>query len=86
MLPKPFTLRRKIRLSGWRDIRNEIARVYKAAVLQQIEWQDATRAAHILNILAAIDQGSGVNERLARLEASLAARPNGHDTRSELRA
>jgi hypothetical protein len=46
-------------------------------------WQDAARAASILQILARMIEGGGWEERIQALEAKLAdirmPRPNGHD-------
>ena len=75
---RSFTGREKIRLGTLRDVQNELRRVYKAGVLGEILWQDATRAAHVLNIIAAIYQGLGVDARLGEIETRLASvKPNG---------
>jgi hypothetical protein len=85
MRARPFKGRAKIRLATWRDVRGEIAGVYKADIAGELPWQDATRAAHILSIIAQLDQGAGVDERLRQIEERIAAtRPNGHD-RTEMR-
>ena len=47
-------------------------------VAGEILWQDATRAAHVLNIIAQIYQGVAVDDRLGEIETRLAAiKPNG---------
>jgi hypothetical protein len=43
-----------------------------------LTWQDASKAVYILGAIAALDQGVGMDARLAEIEAKLAAvRPNG---------
>ena len=73
MRAKPYAGRSKIRLGTLRDVQNELRRVYKAGVAKELPWQDATRAAHVLNIIAAIYQGIGVDVRLGEIETKLAS-------------
>jgi hypothetical protein len=75
---RPFKSRQKIRLGSLRDVRVELTRVYKAGCNGEILWQDATRAAHVLSIIARLDEGRLFDDRLAEVEARLAAvRGNG---------
>jgi hypothetical protein len=78
LLAKRFHDRVKIRLGTLGAIRSEMSTVYKAAVRGDLTWQDASKAVYILGAIAALDQGVGMDARLAEIEAKLAAvRPNG---------
>jgi hypothetical protein len=85
MRAKPFKGRAKIRLAAWRDVRSELTRVYKAGVAGELPWQDATRAAHILSIIAQLDQGAGIDARLRELEERLSIKPNANGHAPEAR-
>lgn len=79
MRAKRFSGRGKIRLGTLGAVRSEMAVVYRSAVRGDLTWQDAAKAAYILNMLAQIDQGLGVDDRLRQLEERLAViKPNGH--------
>jgi hypothetical protein len=57
--------------------------VYAQARYEKIPWQDAARAASILQILTRMIEGDTFEQRLAALEQALAERdpgrkPNGH--------
>jgi hypothetical protein len=72
---KPFRTRQKIRLGSLRDVRVELCRVYKAGCNGEILWQEATRAAHVLSIIARLDEGAGFDQRLAEAEERIATLP-----------
>ena len=55
-----------------------MATVYRSACRGELLWTDATRAVYVLNAIAQLDQGLGVDRRLAEIETRLAAiKPNG---------
>lgn len=74
--PRPFYSRKKIRLGRLIDVRCELGLVYKACIRRELEWQDARAAVAILVAIATIDQGPGLEARLAQLE-TLGPRVNG---------
>jgi hypothetical protein len=72
------------RLATVQSCRKELAAVYREARVHGcIDWQDAARAASILQILARMIEGSTFETRLSALEAAIAEhrgqppRPNG---------
>ena len=56
------------RLNCLAGVRAELARIYRAARYGDIEWQTATKAAHILQILARLIEGKDIEDRLDILE------------------
>jgi hypothetical protein len=72
------------RLRDIRGIRRELARCYGEAREGALSWQDAARAASVLQILGRMIEGSDFEERLAALEGAIAERDampvrgNGH--------
>jgi hypothetical protein len=75
--PKSFFGRNKVHLASLRQIRTEMCVCYRAAIRQELEWQDLRAAIAALSAIAQLDQGLGVDARLAEIEAKLAAKPNG---------
>jgi hypothetical protein len=77
--------RRRFRLTDVRGCKRELASIYADARNQEgIDWQDAARAASILQILARLIEGGDFEARIVVLEAAAAerkngpAKPNGH--------
>jgi hypothetical protein len=65
------------------DIKAEIGCIYRTAKSRRMAWHDATRASHILGVLARLIETGEIEERLAALERTLDAadeheRTNGH--------
>ena len=55
---------------------------YRAAVRKELDWQDLRAAIAALSAIAQLDQGLGVDGRLAEIEAKLASvKPNGSAAR-----
>jgi hypothetical protein len=73
MRNNPFSFRTKIRLYDLATVRGEMCRAYRAAVAGQIDWQDLRSAVAALSAIAAIDQNSGIDQRIADLERQLGA-------------
>jgi hypothetical protein len=73
MRRKFFTHREKIRLGDLRGVRSELCVVYKACVAGEIGWDVGRDAAAILSKIAAMDQGTGYEQRIAEVHALLAA-------------
>jgi len=62
-------------LESLRDVRRELADLYRAARGGELPAQEASRLANVLDILRraiADDEAAGLSERLGRLEAELA--------------
>jgi len=57
------------RLHDLKSVRQELGHLYRQAKLGDIDVQDASRLANILQILARIIQGTDIEERLAALES-----------------
>lgn len=75
-----FYDRQKVRLVDLGAVRTEMCIAYRAAVRRELDWQDLRAAMAALTAIAALDQGVGMDARLAEIEAKLAAvRPNGAD-------
>jgi hypothetical protein len=72
MRTKLFTEREKIRLATLGTIRSEMSMVYRSAVRGQMPWSDAAKAAYVLNLIAQLDQGLGIDERIRQVEERLA--------------
>lgn len=76
-MPKPRTAatesaappRLRLKLSSAEDICRELARLYRAARAGQVEVQDASRLANILQILARVLETSDLEARIEALEA-----------------
>ena len=69
---------RRFRLRQIGGVLGELGRVYKAAWMGTMLWQDAACAARILKEIRSTIEGSELEQRIARLEAQLApAKPNG---------
>jgi hypothetical protein len=60
------------RLGDLRSIRAEMCAAYRAATRREIDWQDLRAAIAALSAIASLDQGLGVDARLAEIEAKLA--------------
>jgi hypothetical protein len=73
MCGKGFYGRTKVRLATLVNVRSEMATVYRSAVRGEVTWQDAAKAAYVLNMIAQLDQGLVVAERVAVIEATIAA-------------
>jgi hypothetical protein len=81
-----------IRLATVAEVRTELATIYRLARRhpELLPWSDATKAAHILNTLARMIEGSEFEARIAALETRLAEReagarrPNGHAYQARL--
>ena len=56
------------RLRDIRGVRRELARVYGDARGGAMSWQDASRAANVLQILVRTLEGSDLEQRIAELE------------------
>jgi hypothetical protein len=73
-------------LGDLRSIRFEMCAAYRAAIRQELDWQDMRAAIAALSAIANLDQGLGADERLAAIEDRLASiKANGRDRHSELR-
>jgi hypothetical protein len=66
--PRP---RRRIRLSDCRDIRRELASVYRDARHGSLAVADASRLASVLDILRRAIEADDLEQRLERLEQRL---------------
>jgi hypothetical protein len=75
--PNHFYQRQKIRLGDLRSLRAEMCAAYRAATRREVNWQDLRAAIAALSAIASLDQGLGVDARLAEIEAKLAATPKG---------
>jgi hypothetical protein len=63
-----------------------MAFAYRACVRRELEWQDLRAAIAALSAIAQLDQGLGVDARLAALEERLGGtKPNGSAGRMETR-
>jgi hypothetical protein len=72
-------------LKNVRDVRRELVSLYKQTKRGVVEPQLAGRLVYILSAITAIDNGIGLQDRLAEVEATLAGiKPNGHDRRSRV--
>jgi hypothetical protein len=65
--PRP----RRIRLSDCRDIRRELAALYRDARFGEVATADASRLANILDILRRAVESGDLEQRLERLENRL---------------
>jgi hypothetical protein len=65
-----------IRLATVAEVRTELATIYRLARRhpERLAWSEATKAAHILNTLARMIEGSEFERRIAELEKRLAER------------
>jgi hypothetical protein len=70
--PKRFYGRDKVRLGDLRSIRFEMCAAYRAAIRQELDWQDMRAAIAALSAIAQLDQGLGVDERIRQVEERLA--------------
>jgi hypothetical protein len=62
-----------------------MAFAYRACVRRELDWQDLRAAIAALSAIASLDQGLGVDARLAEIEAKLASvKPNGASGRPEI--
>jgi hypothetical protein len=81
-----FYDRQKVRIGDFRAIRTEMGVAYKAAVRRELDWQYLRAAIAALSAIAQLDQGLGVDARLAALEERLGTiKPNGSAGRMETR-
>jgi len=83
MRAKAFHDRVKIRTGNFRDVRSEMSRLYASWVRKEIDG-DALRSGSLaLYRMANLDQGIGIDERLAEVERRLdgttpPGKSNGH--------
>jgi hypothetical protein len=76
----------RVRLGTVGEVRVELAKIYRAAKRGEMAWSDATKAAHVLGLIARLIEGSTIERRLSQLEdqlaqeraLTLAPRVNGH--------
>jgi hypothetical protein len=65
---------RRLRLTSIRGVRRELAAVYhEARVRKSLDWQDASRAAMILQILGKMIEGQDIERQIADIAAAMAA-------------
>jgi hypothetical protein len=57
-----------VRLGIVGEVRVELAKIYRGAKRGELVWSDATKAAHILAVIARLIEGSAIEQRLADLE------------------
>lgn len=67
--------RLRLKLSSAEDICRELARLYRSAKAGQVEVQDASRMANILQILARVLETSDLEQRIIKLESEAAHAP-----------
>jgi len=73
-----FYGRQKVRLATLGNVRSEMATCYRAAVRRELDWADFKAAVYGLSLIARFDEGAVFDQRLAEVEARLAAvRGNG---------
>lgn len=58
------------RLRDVRGVRRELARIYGDARTGGLAWQDASRAANVLQILGRLIEGGELEQRIEALEAA----------------
>ena len=61
---------RRVRLASIRDIKKELASIYRLAKSGQIGTQTATRLAYLLDLMARLVERGDIEDRIAALEAA----------------
>lgn len=64
--------RLRLPLASAGDVARELARLYRSAKAGQVEVQDASRLANILQILARVLETSDLEQRIVKLESEAA--------------
>jgi len=72
---KPIPIPRRIDLSSLRDVRLELASVYRRMHAGELESKEATRAAYVLRQIADIIVNSELEQRVRELEDRTARAP-----------
>jgi hypothetical protein len=67
--PDPTPAKRRVDLSSLRDVRLELAAVYRMMDRGEIESQDGTRRAYVLRAIGDIIEMAELERRIADLEA-----------------
>jgi hypothetical protein len=71
--------RSKIRLATLGNVRTEMAKCYRSAVARELAWPDFAKAIYGLSLIARLDEGPILEQRIAELERMQLPekRPNG---------